>query len=168
MAKVNNIDEYRKRAAAGDPDAQYVLAWEYFKGEFVPKDVGSAIALLRQMEKSSPELARFNIAKIKYAEGDEFLVDDLRTDCAAGFGPSLYLMACYYLKKVGGKDGRTRAAEYFCAAAQNGHLPSEFPAWRYSKMGFRRRLTTIIPAFRGLVRYAADATRNEGELRNLT
>jgi hypothetical protein len=36
-------DEYRRRAALGDPDAQFYLAWDYFKGRLVAKDSDSDI-----------------------------------------------------------------------------------------------------------------------------
>ena len=54
-----------------------------------------AIALLRQLEEKSPELARFNIAKMKYLVGDASFKDDIQADCDAGFGPALYLMGIY-------------------------------------------------------------------------
>jgi hypothetical protein len=167
MVRTNRVDEYRQQAARGDPDAQYRLAWEYLRGEFIPKDVGAAIALLWQWEKTNPELARFNIAKIKYAEGDGSFTDDIRADCAAGFGPSLYLMAVYSLNKVGGKSGRASAIEYFGAAAQRGHRPSEFFVWKLSKLGVRRRLFTAIPAFQAALAVASAAWRNENDERTL-
>jgi TPR repeat protein len=163
MVRENRIEEYRQRADRGDTDALYLLAWEYYRGELVPKDVGAAIALFRQLEETQPLLARFSIAKIKYAEGDNSLVDDIRADCAAGFGPSLYLMGSYSLKKVGGKNGLASAIGYYSAAAQNGHWPSEFQVWRLSKLGLRRRLATAIPAFRALQRVLAARWRNESQ-----
>jgi TPR repeat protein len=167
MLSNKEIEEYRERAAAGDPSAQFSLAWVYFMGEIVPKDAGSAISLLRQLEKTYPEVARFNIAKMKYAEGDESLIDDLEPDCVAGFGPSLYLMGSYSLKKVGGDKGRAKAIEYFRAAAQNGHLPSQFLLWRLSKLGFWRRFATAIPAFRAYVRAATINARDDRDVRAL-
>jgi TPR repeat protein len=167
MADANMIEGYRQRAAAGDPDAEYALAWEYVRGEFVPKDTRVAIQLLREFEKTCPELARFNIAKIKYAEDDCSFVDDIRADCAAGFGPSLYLMGVYSLKKVGGEKGRASAIEFFNAGAENGHLPSEFAVWRLSKLGWWRRLATVIPAHGLFLRGFRIAYRNEGDIRIL-
>ncbi|OAF19869.1 SEL1-like repeat protein [Bradyrhizobium neotropicale] len=168
MARANKVEEYREQAARGDPDAQYRLAWEYFRGEFVPKDVDAAIAQLRQWEKTNPELARFNIAKIKYAEGDSSFIDDIRSDCAAGFGPSLYLMGVYFLNRVGEESGRKSAIEYFGAAAQNGHLPSQYFVWKLSRLGFRRRLATAIPAFRAALAVAVAAWHNQNDERTLT
>ena len=72
MVRENRIEEYREQAARGHTDAPYLLAWEYYRGTFVPKDIGSAISLFRRLEETQPVLARFNIAKIKYAEGDNF------------------------------------------------------------------------------------------------
>jgi hypothetical protein len=63
-----------------------------------------AIALLRQMEETSPQLARFNIAKMKYLAGDASFQDDIRVDCDAGFGPALYLIRIY-LKRSGDQTG---------------------------------------------------------------
>jgi TPR repeat protein len=167
MVRTNKIEEYRQRAAAGDPSAQFSLAWEYFMGEFVSKDLGSAIALLRLLEETYPEVARFNIAKMKYVEDDNSLVEDLQADCAAGFGPSLYLMGSYSLKKVGGEQGRTNAIEYFRAAARNGHLPSEFLFWRHGKLGLWRRLVTAVPAFRAYLRAAVINASDDRDLRAL-
>jgi TPR repeat protein len=167
MVRPNWVEKYRQQAVRGDPDAQYRLAWEYFRGEFVPKDVGAAIALFRQWEETSPQLARFCIAKIKYKEGDNSFIDDIRSDCAAGFGPSLYLMGVHSLNKVGGEIGLASAIEYFGAAAQSGHLPSEFFVWKLSKLGLRRRLATATPAFRAALAVAAAAWRNENDDRTL-
>ena len=60
-------EEYRRRAAMGDMEALFHLAWDYFKGRLVSKDVPMAMALLRQLEEKSPEFAGFNIAKMKYS-----------------------------------------------------------------------------------------------------
>jgi TPR repeat protein len=95
-----SIEEYRQRAARGDAEALFELAWSHFRGDLVPKDFQTAIALLRQMEEKSPQLARFNIAKMKYLGGDASFQNDIRVDCDAGFGPALYLMGIY-LKKEG-------------------------------------------------------------------
>lgn len=51
--------EYRRRAALGDTEALFHLAWDYFKGRLVSKDVSMAMALLRQLEEKSPEWARW-------------------------------------------------------------------------------------------------------------
>ncbi|MGV7217587.1 hypothetical protein [Bradyrhizobium sp. UFLA05-112] len=155
-------------AAGGDADALYRLAWEYFRGEFVPKDAVAAIAQLRQWERTNPELARFNIAKMKYAEGDASFIEEIRADCSAGFGPSLYLMGVYSLNRVGGQSGLASAVEYFGRAAQMGHLPSQYFVWKISKLGLRRRLTTAIPALRAALAVAAAAWRNESNERTLT
>jgi TPR repeat protein len=89
MIEKSRIDEYREQANRGDTDALYLLAWEYYRGTLVPQDINLAIALFRQLEQTHPKLARFNIAKIKYAEGDNSFIDDIRADCIHGFGPSL-------------------------------------------------------------------------------
>jgi uncharacterized protein len=162
------LEEWRRRASLGEPRALLALAWEYFRGDVVPKDIDAAIALLRQLELKAPELARFNIAKIKYLEGDRSFVDDIQRDCAAGFGPALYLMAVYSKRKVGGDKGLREAIEYYRAAAQNGHLPSEFLVWRLSKLGLWQRLATAIPAHRTFMRVIAIRWRNIDDIRILT
>jgi TPR repeat protein len=168
MAKANRVEGYRRRADRGDPDAQYRLAWEYFRGEFVPKDVGAAIAQLRKWEETNPELARSNIAKMRYAEGDSSFIDEIQADCAAGFGPSLYLMGVHSLNRVGGESGRTSAIDLFAAAAQHGYLPSRYFVWKLSKPGIWRRILTAIPAFRAALAVATAAWRNENDERTLT
>jgi TPR repeat protein len=162
------LEEFRQRAALGETAAQLKLAWEYFRGDVVPKDVDSAIELLRQVELKAPELARFNIAKIKLLEGDDSFVEDIRRDCAAGFGPTLYLMGVYSKKKAGGEKGLSEAIGYFRAAAQNGHLPSEFLVWRLSKLGFWQRLATAIPAHRTFIRMVGIRWRDTDDARILT
>jgi hypothetical protein len=161
------LEELRRRAALGEPSALDELAWEYFRGEVVAKDIASATALLRQLELMAPEFARFNLAKIKYLEGDSSFVDDIRQDCAAGYGPALYLMGVYSLRKIGGDKGRIEALQYFRAAAQNGHLPSELEFWRHSKLGLWRRLATVIPIHRTLVRVVVLRRHNRNDTRIL-
>jgi TPR repeat protein len=95
------FEEYRRRAAMGDTDALFYMARYYFKGRLVPRDLQVAIAFLRQLEEKSPELARFNIAKMKYLVGDASLKDDIQVDCDAGFGPALYLMAANSYREGG-------------------------------------------------------------------
>jgi len=129
-----SIEEYRHRAARGDTEALFELAWGHFRGDLVPKDFQMAIALLRQMEETSPQLARFNIAKMKYLAGDASFQDDIRVDCDAGFGPALYLMGIY-LKKSGDQTGASEAVSYFRAASEADHLPSKILLWRYSSLG---------------------------------
>jgi hypothetical protein len=157
-------EEYRRRAAMGDTEALFYLAWDYFKGRLVAKDVQKAISLLRQLEEKSPQWARFNIAKMKYLEGDASLKDDIQADCEAGFGPSLYLMATHSYWK-GGQTGKSEALAYFRAAAQSGHIPSKIWVWRLSKLGFWRRLATAIPVYLMGFQFIAIKLRNYDDVR---
>ncbi len=159
-------EEYRRRAATGDTEALFYLAWDYFKGRLVSKDVQMAMALLRQLEEKSPEFARFNIAKMKYLEGDESLKDDIQADCNAGFGPALYLMAANSYRK-GGQIGKSEALEYFRAAAQSGHIPSKIWVWRLSMLGFWGRFATAIPVYLMGFRFIAIKVRNYNDVRVL-
>jgi TPR repeat protein len=157
-------DEYRRRAALGDPDAQFYLAWDYFKGRLVAKDIPTAISFLRQLEKTSPQLARFNIAKMKYLVGDDSLKDDIRIDCEAGFGPALYLMAGNSYRK-GSQTDLAEALSYFEAAARNGHLLSRIWAWRLSRRGFWHRVATSISLLPMIVQIIVVMMRNEKDVR---
>jgi TPR repeat protein len=159
-------EEYRRRAATGDPEALFHLAWDYFKGRLVAKDLQMAITLLRQLEEKSPEWARFNIAKMKYLEGDDSFKDEIQADCDAGFGPALYLMAANSQRK-GGQMSKSEALGYFRAAAQSGHIPSKIWVWRLSKLGFWRRLATVIPLLFTVVRFFAIGVRNYNDVRVL-
>ena len=168
MAEINRVEEYRQRAEAGDPEVQYLLAWEYYTGQFVEKDSVQAISWLRILERTHPAFARFNIAKIKYMENHDSFIEDLRDDCEAGYGPSLYLMAIYSLRKVAGDKGRESAIAFFNLAFKNGHLPSRFLSWKLSRLGVWRRLLTIVPVFLSFGRSVIIATRDAREVRILT
>jgi TPR repeat protein len=157
-------EEYRRRAAMGDTEALFYLAWDYFKGRVVSKDLQVAITLLRQLEEKSPELARFNIAKMKYLVGDESLKDDIQADCDAGFGPALYLMAANSYRKRG-QTGSSEALRYFRAAAQSGHLLSKIWFWRLSKPGFWGRLATASPMCLTGLRFIAVKVRDSNDVR---
>lgn len=161
-------DEYRRRAAQGDPNAQLALAWEYMKGDALPKNVDTAFAILRELEVTAPKLARFNIAKMKYLLSDWTFAEEIRGDCDAGFGPALYLMGVYSKQKVGGDNGLREAIEYFLSAARHGHLPSEFQAWKLAKLGARRRLATLIPAYVTFIRMLIIRWRDIDDIRILT
>jgi len=166
MAKLSleDFEEYRRRAAMGDTEALFYVAWEYFKGRVVSKDLQVAIGLLRQLEEKSPELARFNIAKMKYFVGDASLKDDIQADCDAGFGPALYLMAGNSYRKRG-QIGSSEALRYFRAAAQSGHLISKIWLLRLSKPGFWGRLATAIPMCLTGLRFIAIRVRNSNDVR---
>lgn len=159
--------EYRRRAALGDTEALFHLAWDYFKGRLVSKDVPMAMALLRQLEEKSPEWARFNIAKMKYLEGDASLRDDIKADCDAGYGPALYLMAAD-LARNGGEINKSEALRYFRAAAQSGHIPSKVLSWRLSELGFWRRFATVFPILWTALRFVAISMRNLNDVRVVT
>ena len=131
----------------------FYLAWDYFKRRLVPRDLQMAIALLRQLEEKSPELARFNIAKMKYLVGDDSIKDDIQADCDAGFGPALYLVAANSYKKRG-QIGSGEAMRYFRAAAHSGHL---YPRFGYgdfrnlaSGVALRQRYRCTGPGFDSL------------------
>jgi TPR repeat protein len=160
-------EEYRRRAALGDTEALFHLAWDYFKGRLVSKDVPMAIALLRQLEERSPEWARFNIAKMKYLEGDASLGDDIKADCDAGYGPALYLMAAH-LARNGDEISKREALRYFRAAAQSGHIPSKILSWRLSELGFWRRSTTVFPILWASLRFVVISMRNLNDVRIVT
>ena len=123
-----------------------------------------AIALLRRLEEKCPQLARFNIAKMKYLVGDASLKDDIRADCDAGFGPALYIMAANSYR-TGGPIGSSEALGYFRAAAQSGHLPSKIWVWRLSELGFWRRLARAFPVFLTALRFVAIRVRNSNDVR---
>jgi TPR repeat protein len=166
MAKLT-LEDYRRQAEMGNPQALFDLACLYYWGRGVSKDVETAIALLRRLEMNAPEWAqwaRFNIAKMKYYERDASLRDYTKPDCDAGFGPALYLMGVYSTRE-GGEIGSSEAIKYFRAAAQSGHAMSEFLLWKESKAGFWRRLATAIPAYLALLRFAAIGVRNEKDVR---
>jgi TPR repeat protein len=157
-------EEYRRRAALGDTEALFHLAWDYFKGRLVSKDVQMAMALLRQLEEKSPEWARFNIAKMKYLEGDASFKDDIKADCDAGYGPALYLMAAD-LTRNRSEINKSEALGYLRAAAQSGHIPSKILSWRLSKPGFWRRIATVVPILWIAFRYVVISMRNLNDIR---
>jgi TPR repeat protein len=159
-----SLEEYRQRVTISDPQALFYVAWDYFKGRLVPRDLPMAIALLRQLEEKSPELARFNIAKMKYLVGDDSLRDDIKADCDAGFGPALYLMAAHSYKNRG-ETGSREAIRYFRAAAQNGHLISKIWLLRLSKPGFWGRLQTAIPMYWTGLQFVVIKIRNCDDVR---
>jgi TPR repeat protein len=164
LSREESFEEYRRRATLGDTEALFYVAWEYFKGEVVPKNIELAIASLRQLEETSPQLARFNIAKMKYLVRDSSLGEDLKADCDAGFGPALYLMAAHSYRE-GGKTGTSDAIRYFRAAAQGGHLESKIWLWRLSNRGFWRRLATAGPVFLIALRFIAIKLRDSNDVR---
>lgn len=88
---IEDFEEYRRRAAMGDTEALFHVAWEYFKGRVVSRDLEMAISLLRQLEENSPEWARFNIAKMKFFVGDASLKDDLQALIATPGLDPLYI-----------------------------------------------------------------------------
>jgi TPR repeat protein len=160
-------EEYRRRAALGDTDALFHLAWDYFKGRLVSKDVPMAMAVLRQLEEKSPEWARFNIAKMKYLERDASFRDDIKADCDAGYGPALYLMAAD-LTRNGVETNKSEALGYFRAAAQSGHIPSKILSWRLSNLGLWRRLATVVPLSWTALRFVTISMRNLNDVRVVT
>lgn len=165
MEKIS-LEEYRARTGLLDTEAQFELAWEYFRGRGVPKDLHMAIALLRQLEQKLPELARYNIAKMKCLVDDPSFAEDIRADCDAGYGPALYLVGVSS-KKKGTQIGASEAIRYFQAGSQSGHLPSKMLLWRVSKLGFWRRLASA-PAYLLLVfRSIKLASRNRNDVRVL-
>jgi TPR repeat protein len=64
--------EYHREAAPGDADVPPRLAWDYFNGRSVSRAFEMAFSLLRQLEAKSPDWARFNVAKMKFPEEDDF------------------------------------------------------------------------------------------------
>jgi TPR repeat protein len=160
-----SIDEIRRRAALGEARAQFELAWEYVRGDVIPKDVNAAIAIFRQMEANAPELARFNIAKIKLLENDDTGLDELEKDCRKGFGPACYLMGVYAKQRKGDLE---RAIMCWRAGADSGHLPSEYLAWRLTQMSLWQRIRTTIPAHRLLIRSLRLRWRDADDVRILT
>jgi hypothetical protein len=158
----------RKTSIAGAPrwaipTRSFTLRGTISKGGWSPR-IPTAISFLRQLEKTSPQLARFNIAKMKYLVGDDSLKDDIRIDCEAGFGPALYLMAGNSYRK-GSQTDLAEALSYFEAAARNGHLLSRIWAWRLSRRGFWHRVATSISLLPMIVQIIVVMMRNEKDVR---
>jgi TPR repeat protein len=162
------FNEAHRRAELGDGDAQLELAWEYMRAENVPKNPARAIALLKQLEATRPEFARFNLAKIKILEMDNTYVDDIFRDCEAGYGPALYLMGLQIAKGFPDLKCRSEALKYYQKAANAGHLPSEFLVWRLSKLGAVRRLVTSLAAIRVLWKIASIRSQDVDDVRILS
>jgi hypothetical protein len=76
-------------------------------------------------------------------------------------------MGMYSRRRIGGDQGRREALEYFRAAAEHGHLPSELQFWRHSKLGLWRRLATIISVHYTLIRVVTLRRRNVNDIRIL-
>ncbi len=160
-----DIDEIRRRAALGETRAQHELAWEYVRGDVLPKDLNAAIAILRQMEMNAPELARFNIAKIKLLDNDDSGLDELQEDCTRGFGPACYLMGVHAKQRKGDLE---RAIAYWRAGAESGHLPSKFLVWRLTPMPLWQRIATAIPAQKIFIHLLRLRWRDADDVRILT
>ena len=158
-----SLEEYRQRAPGGSPEAIFALAWEYFRERKSADDLQMAITTFRRLEEEHPTWAHFNIAKMKFLVGDASLKEDIRADCDAGFGPSLYLMGLCS-RRQGRRD---EAIGYFRAGAQSGHIPSKVLLWR-SSSSFHRRIVTLIPVCRLEFRWIAIALRNPTDVRVLT
>jgi len=82
------LARWRQLAANGNPDAQIVMAWEFVRGEVVPKDFDQAVKLFRAAEVSKGSFAKVHLAKAKIMNKDESYKDVIREDCNAGFGPA--------------------------------------------------------------------------------
>lgn len=161
----HSIEDYSQRAIGEqNPEVLLELAWQHFREQKAPKDIRAAIALLRQLEETSPERARFNIAKMKYLVGDETFQDEIQIDCNAKFGPALYLMGLYWNKKKE-QGGLSKAICYFRAASQSGHLPSKILLWRASDLSVWRRLVTIMPVYLTGLRFIVIAVRDNNDVR---
>jgi TPR repeat protein len=167
------LNETKQRAELGDRNAQIALAWEYIKGELVEKDVTNAISLFRKAELHKPEIARFNLAKAKMLEGDRTFQEDILQDCNAGFGPALWLMGMYALRRMYALRGAHRqealeeALRYFRLATQSGHLPSEGKVWRLER-GLWSRISSFRYAARISFRMGSIKLRNKDDQRILT
>ena len=96
--------------------------------------------MFRAAELKKPALARFNLAKAKTLNGDETFAADIRQDCAAGFGPALYLMSAAEEHGPFRARNRKRAVGYFSHAARNNRLISEWYAWRFARKSLSRLL----------------------------
>jgi len=167
------LKETERRAGLGDADAQIALAWQHIKGELVEKDIAHAISLFREAELQKPKIARFNLAKAKILEVDRTFQDDILQDCNAGFGPALWLMGMFELRRMYALRGEPRqkaldeALKYFRSATQNGHLPSEAKVWRLER-GLWSRLWSSKYVARLTFRMVATKVRNEDDERILT
>jgi TPR repeat protein len=161
------LTRWKQLADSGDPDAQIVMAWEYIKGEAVPKDFGRAVALFRAAEPSRGRLARFNLAKALIRNGDASYSSVIQQDCDSGFGPALYLMGAVAQQGRFGTRDTEKAVQYFSIAARDNHLPSEFYAWRLASKSIWRWITTFPYGFRLSLRTLALYFKDPYDLRVL-
>jgi TPR repeat protein len=147
------LARWKELADSGDPDAQIVVAWEYVKGKLIPKDFDRAVALFKAAERSKGRLARFNLAKAMLLNRDPSFRNVISDDCAAGFGPALYLMGVSEAKGIFGNKNLDEAVRYFSLAARDGHITSEFFAWRLQRKSVVCWIRTMPYAVRLTLRY---------------
>lgn len=136
----SEILEYRSRAEIGDPDALISLAWEYFLGGTVDRDLEESMRLLKRAEEKKPRLARFYAAKIRILEGQAGSYEDLYVDCDGGYGPACYLMSVAAGKNLTSTHNKNEEKKFLSLAAQQGHLVSKFFLWKDSGNGMLKRI----------------------------
>ncbi|PZA12706.1 hypothetical protein DNX69_07360 [Rhodopseudomonas palustris] len=161
------IQSLMESARAGDPRAAISLAWEYFLGERVSRDIGKCYSLLEQAEEVEPERARFYAAKIAILLKQRNVYEKILADCDNGYAPS-----CFLMSEVIGQGltegSKKNQLDYLRRGAELGHIVSEFFLWRSSTLGILRRLGTVPYALYLIVRIFVTKYRDPHSEKTLT
>lgn len=119
------LKAYEGMADRGDLSAQMYLAWEYFEGKSVPKNVNRAYELLNLAVQSGNQYARFYFGKMMWIMKDPAIFELMQPDVDTSYGPALYLMGLCEEFGTFGPSNLPLALRYYQRAGAAGHLISQ-------------------------------------------
>jgi TPR repeat protein len=124
MAKwsLEELNDYRGRAEAGDIEAQIFLGWEYALGKHVEKDEDRAKELLKRASDQGSKEATYRLAVLLViSQKDKTGIEMLRNLSAEGFAPAACELGNVYYAGLCVDRDPIAAEREWSRAAEAGH-----------------------------------------------
>jgi TPR repeat protein len=132
---LEELNDYRGRAEAGEIEAQIYLGWAYIEGKFVEKDDNLAKQWLKRASDQDSKEATLRLAMLLViVQKDKHGIEMLRSLSAEGYAPAAYELGnYYYVGRCVERD--TNAAEReWSRAAGAGHAIAKVKLLKYQSL----------------------------------
>jgi hypothetical protein len=135
-----DIADLRKRAKAGDADAQVQLGYMHDIGKGMQKNLGEALRLYRLAAEQGDHRAQYNLG-VSLAKGEGVKKNEREAarlyglSAEQGYAPAQHNLGFMHEKGQGVGKNEAAAARLYRAAAEQGYPPSQFRLGRMYARG---------------------------------
>jgi TPR repeat protein len=172
MAKwsLEELNDYRGRAEAGDIEAQILLGWGYALGKFVEKDSNLATYWLKRASDQGSKEATYRLAVLLViSQKEKTGIELLRNLSAEGYAPAAYELGVFYYAGLCVERDPDAAEREWSRAAEAGHALAKVNLLKYQSLRspYYRKPLLFLKTFWAVISVVSILLRNLNDERTL-